>query len=125
MLAISPFNFKQNVKYNQSFKGNENTRILLENLDEDEFYHNGRPRIQKLSKNKQKKLLAYRRAVPNKTIYSGCLKKVRYATEHAAEAARRAVEAKKHIAMAIYDCPLCQGFHVCQAAHKYTRNIPV
>ena len=124
MLTISPFNFKQNVKYNQSFKGNENTRILLEKLDSDEFSQNGRPVIKKMAKDKRAKEMAFRRVVPIKTLYNGCKKKIRYATENAANKAKRIMESRRGKPFATYYCPLCNGFHLCDAIKKFTKNIP-
>lgn len=124
MLKISNYSFSPNNGYNQSFKANMNTRQILDRIDNEDYIANGRPRIQKIAIEKNAKRMAYRRVVPNKTLYSGCSSKVRYPNENAANYAKKIVEVKKGIKMAIYECPLCNGWHVCKAINKYTKKIP-
>ena len=125
MLKVRSYNTSPNILYKQSFKANVNTRQLLENIWTDEHYNNGRPRIEKIGKDKRAHLLSQKFRIGDGLVYRACKRKNRYESENAAMRAIRYLSRKVKVPLTFYECPLCEGWHLCKVVNKYTKKIPI
>ena len=125
MLKVTSYSTSPNKLYNQSFKANVNTRQLIENFGSDDHYNNGRPRIERIGKDKRAHLLSQKFRIGDGLVYRTCTRKNRYDSENAAMRAIRYLSRKVKEPLTFYECPLCEGWHLCKVVNKYTKKIPI
>jgi len=106
-----------------SFRGNINTRKLLELADRE--VGAGRPILEKLRIDKLDRVARYKKShgLSLYQIYRSCTRKVkRYSNELLADKAARAMEHRLGIKFSTYHCPICEQWHICKAVNKLLKS---
>ena len=122
---IRAVSFSNVNNFRMSFGANMNTRQILAEMDNDDFEGFGRPNVKKMPNPRHEKIMAYKKAAGDSLYYKGCKRKTRYTSVEAVLAAKKKFESLRRVVLDFYECPLCNGWHLCKAGNKFKINVPM